>query len=158
MSGVDDIFLGRIVECTMIPLFVIFVSLMPRQKRVKFTKILIIFVILWNDLQSRLYYTSVIFHKSTVRYQGKDPYPFSFCSHYSFFWIEICSHVVHRDGWIERYMKLLPCLCQLSPCNHFSWKYSSISMKYEQHAQQASFWFMTRYILICKFWDQMISC
>ena len=64
------------------------------------------------------------------------------CSHYSFFWIEICSHVVHRDGRTERRMKFLPFLCQLSPCNHFSWKYASISMKYEQHAQQESFLFM----------------
>jgi hypothetical protein len=76
MAGVDGIILGRIVACTMIPLFVIFVSLMPRQKRVKFTEILIIFVILLNDLQSRLYRTSVIFHKNTIKYQGKDSYPF----------------------------------------------------------------------------------
>ena len=146
MSGVDDIVLGRIVACTMIPLFVTFVSLMPDKKKhnkiVNFTNFLIIFVLLWNDLQSRLYHTSLISPKYIVKYQWKYPHSLLLFSRF-FLWIEICSHSVHRDGWIERYMKFLPCLCQLSLCNHFSWKYSSISMKYEQHAQQASFWFDT---------------
>ncbi len=74
-----------------------------------------------------------------------------------FFWIEICSEGVQRGGWIKTCMKCLPCLCQLSQCNLFSCKYSRMSMKHEQHEQQArESWFMIRYLMskLC----QMISC